>query len=106
MQRNRENFTSPLKRSSTTPNFRSKANQILDEDDAEEEDEETLQLQLAEIKARLRLKKLQQKNRGRSSSNLEEEDARPSSAISAARTGSPCLDTEKRQTSPWKVDER
>ena len=86
MQRNRENFTSPLKRSSTTPNFRSKANQILDEDDAEEEDEETLQLQLAEIKARLRLKKLQQKNRGRSSSNLEEEDARPSSAISVART--------------------
>ena len=86
MQRARENLTSPLKRSNTTPNLQSKANQLLDEDDAEEEDEETLQLQLAEIKARLRLKKLQQKNRGRSSSNLEEEDARPTSAISAPRT--------------------
>lgn len=85
MQRTRENLTSPLKRSSTTPNLRSKINQLLDEDDAEEEDEETLQLQLAEIKARLRLKKLQQKNRGRSSSILEEEDARPTSAISASR---------------------
>jgi minichromosome maintenance protein 10 len=85
MQRTRENSTSPLKRSSTTPNLRSKANQLLDEDDGDEEDEETLQLQLAEIKARLKLKKLQQKNRGRSSSNLEEEDARPSSAISPSR---------------------
>ncbi|KAJ5481693.1 hypothetical protein N7475_000505 [Penicillium sp. IBT 31633x] len=88
MQRTRENLTSPLKRSSTTPNFRSKASQVLDEDDAEEEDEdeETLQLQLAEIKARLRLKKLQQKNRVRSSSNLDEEEAQPSSAVSTLRT--------------------
>jgi minichromosome maintenance protein 10 len=86
MQRARENPASPLKRSGTTPNFRSKASQIVDEDEAEEEDEETLQLQLAEIKARLKLKKLQQKNRGRSSSNLEDEDVRPSSAISASRT--------------------
>jgi minichromosome maintenance protein 10 len=86
MQRTRENLASPLKRSSTTPNLRSKANQLLDADDAEEEDEETLQLQLAEIKARLKLKKLQQKNRGRSSSNLDEEDARPSSAVSPSRT--------------------
>ncbi|KXG48941.1 Zinc finger, Mcm10/DnaG-type [Penicillium griseofulvum] len=86
MQRTRENMTSPLKRSSTTPNLRSKASQIVDEDDGEEEDEETLQLQLAEIKARLKLKKLQQKNRGRSSSNLDDEDVRPNSAISALRT--------------------
>ncbi|KAJ5957106.1 hypothetical protein N7501_011385 [Penicillium viridicatum] len=86
MQRPRENPSSPLKRSSTTPNLRSKASQIVDEDDGEEEDEETLQLQLAEIKARLKLKKLQQKNRGRSSSNLEDEDVRPNSAISALRT--------------------
>ncbi|KAJ6143441.1 hypothetical protein N7471_002894 [Penicillium samsonianum] len=86
MQRTRENLTSPLKRSSTTPNLRSKASQIVDEDDGEEEDEETLQLQLAEIKARLKLKKLQQKNRGRSSSNLDDEDVRPNSAISALRT--------------------
>lgn len=90
MQRTRETLSSPLKRSSTTPNLRSKAHQLLDEDDVDEgeedeEDEETLQLQLAEIKARLRLKKLQQKNRGRSSSNLEEEGARPS-GISATRT--------------------
>ncbi|KAJ9489314.1 hypothetical protein VN97_g3972 [Penicillium thymicola] len=86
MQRPRENLTSPLKRSNTTPNLRSRASQIVDEDDGEEEDEETLQLQLAEIKARLKLKKLQQKNRGRSSSNLEDEDVRPNSAISALRT--------------------
>jgi hypothetical protein len=33
--------------SNTTPNIRSKASQIVDEDDGEEEDEETLQLQLA-----------------------------------------------------------
>ncbi|CAG8238499.1 unnamed protein product [Penicillium olsonii] len=84
-QRSRENLTSPLKRSSTTPNFRSKAHELLDEDEMEDDDEETLQLQLAEIKARLRLKKLQQKNRGRSSSILEEEDSRPSSAISPSR---------------------
>ncbi|KAJ5326673.1 uncharacterized protein N7506_009775 [Penicillium brevicompactum] len=104
-QRPRENLSSPLKRSSTTPNFRSKANQLLDEDDMEEDDEETLQLQLAEIKARLRLKKLQQKNRGRSSSNLEEEDARPSSAISPSRTER-VEDGNPTQRSPRKVIQR
>ncbi|KAI2689691.1 hypothetical protein CBS147355_142 [Penicillium roqueforti] len=85
MQRTRGNLVSPLKRSRTTPNIRSKASQIVDEDDGEEEDEETLQLQLAEIKARLKLKKLQQKNRGRSNSNLDDEDVRPNSAISPLR---------------------
>ncbi|KAJ5135130.1 uncharacterized protein N7515_004408 [Penicillium bovifimosum] len=85
MQRARENLASPLKRSSTTPNFRSKASQIVDEDEAEE-DEETLQLQLAEIKARLKLKKLQQQKTRGSGSILEDEDARPTSAISASRT--------------------
>lgn len=84
MQRNRETLTSPLKRTSTTPNLRSKASQIVDEDEAEEEDEETLQLQLAEIKARLKLKKLQQKNRTRSNSNLDDEDIRPGSAVSSS----------------------
>lgn len=81
MQRRRELLSSPLKRSNTTPNFRSKAEQVLDEDeDDAEEDEETLQLQLAEIKARLKLKQLQKK-RGRSgtaSSNTEDgEDEHP-----------------------------
>lgn len=75
MQRRRELLSSPLKRSNTTPNFRSDAEQVLDEDeDDAEEDEETLQLQLAEIKARLKLKQLQKK-RGRSgtaSSNTED----------------------------------
>ncbi|EKV05881.1 DNA replication protein, putative [Penicillium digitatum] len=79
-------MTSPLKRSNTIPNLRSKENQIVDEDDGEDEDEETLQLQLAEIKARLKLKKLQQKNRGTPSSNLDDEGVRPNSEISALRT--------------------
>ncbi|KAJ6011165.1 hypothetical protein N7451_002577 [Penicillium sp. IBT 35674x] len=65
MQR-RQLLSSPLKRSNTTPNFRSKASQVLDEDEDEgEEDEETLELRLAEIQARLKLKQLQ-KSRGRS----------------------------------------
>ncbi|KAJ5793569.1 hypothetical protein N7457_000168 [Penicillium paradoxum] len=86
MQRNREHPTSPLKHANATPDFRSKASQIVDEDEADEEDEETLQLQLAEIKARLKLKKLQQKNRARSNSNLDDEDVQPGSAVSAPRT--------------------
>ncbi|KAJ5736284.1 uncharacterized protein N7483_001409 [Penicillium malachiteum] len=67
MQQRRQLLSSPLKRSNTTPNFRSKASQVLDEgeDDGEEEDEETLELRLAEIQARLKLKQLQ-KSRGRS----------------------------------------
>jgi minichromosome maintenance protein 10 len=68
MQQRRQLLSSPLKRSHATPNFRSKADQILDEDvgeDDSEEDEETLQLKLAEIQARLKLKQLQ-KSRGRS----------------------------------------
>lgn len=85
MQGRRELLSSPLKRSNTTPNLRSKADQVLDEDENGEEDEETLQLQLAEIKARLKLKQLQQKNRGRSGtagSNPEDgEDGRAPSRI-------------------------
>ncbi|KAJ5584484.1 uncharacterized protein N7459_004284 [Penicillium hispanicum] len=82
MQRRRELLSSPLKRSNTTPNIRSKAREILDEDeDDAEEDEETLQLQLAEIQARLKLKQLQ-KTRGRSgtaTSHTDDEDGRCSS---------------------------
>ncbi|PWY87829.1 hypothetical protein BO94DRAFT_585312 [Aspergillus sclerotioniger CBS 115572] len=62
MQRRRENLGSPLKRSLTTPDLRSKASQLLSDgvDDGEEdEDEETLQLKLAAIEARLKLKQLQ-----------------------------------------------
>lgn len=91
MQSNR--ITSPLKRSSTTPNFQAKSHRLLqesigEEDEDEEEDEETLKLKLAAIEARLRLKKLQkQAKTGRSSSDLEGEEAqsRPSPAISASR---------------------
>ncbi|KAJ5674003.1 hypothetical protein N7462_009442 [Penicillium macrosclerotiorum] len=94
VQRRRELLSSPLKRSNTTPNFRSKADLVIDEDEGDgEEDEETLQLQLAEIKARLKLKQLQ-KNLGRSgatSSNNEggeEGRARPTSGISRSQSHS------------------
>ncbi|KAJ5888051.1 hypothetical protein N7495_008092 [Penicillium taxi] len=62
MQHRRDVLSSPLKRSNTTPTFRSKASQILNEDPDNgdtEDDEETLQLKLAEIQARLKLKQLQ-----------------------------------------------
>ncbi|CAI7658513.1 unnamed protein product [Penicillium pancosmium] len=98
MQHRRELQPSPLKRSNTTPNFRSKASQVLDEgedeleDEGEEEDEETLQLRLAEIQARLKLKQLQ-KSRGRSDSATsyiedgESRRTRPASALaSSSRT--------------------
>ncbi|KAJ5239776.1 hypothetical protein N7468_004395 [Penicillium chermesinum] len=81
MQRRRELLSSPMKRSSTTPNLHSKANQILDDELEDGEDEETLQLKLAEIQARLKLKQLQ-KNRGRSgtlTSNPDDEDEMPAS---------------------------
>ncbi|GAD99123.1 DNA replication protein, putative [Paecilomyces variotii No. 5] len=91
MQSNR--ITSPLKRSSTTPNLQAKSHRLLqesigEEDEDEEDDEETLKLKLAAIEARLRLKKLQkQAKTGRSSSDLEGEEppSRPSPAISASR---------------------
>lgn len=84
IQRRRELLSSPMKRSNTTPNFKSKANQVLDEEEGAvdgEEDEETLQLKLAEIQARLKLKQLQ-KSRGRSgtvTSNPEDDEGVPSS---------------------------
>ncbi|KAJ5094037.1 hypothetical protein N7456_009898 [Penicillium angulare] len=88
-------LSSPLKRSNTTPNFRSKASQVLDEgeDDAgeEEEDEETLELRLAEIQARLKLKQLQ-KSRGRSgtaTSYNEDDDDRLGSAARPRHTADP-----------------
>ncbi|KAJ5104074.1 hypothetical protein N7532_004603 [Penicillium argentinense] len=94
MQNRRGLQSSSLKRSNTTPNFRSKASQVLDEGedegDGEEEDEETLQLRLAEIQARLKLKQLQ-KNRGRSgsaNSNTEEADYRRSRLTSAISSSS------------------
>ncbi|GLI73273.1 hypothetical protein PoHVEF18_001488 [Penicillium ochrochloron] len=89
MQQRRQLLSSPLKRSNTAPNFRSKAHQILDDgvdEDDSEEDEETLQLKLAEIQARLKLKQLQ-KSRGRSGTanshteDGEERRARPSPGI-------------------------
>lgn len=98
MQNRRKLQPSPLKRSNTTPNFRSKASQVLDDGEDElggdEEDEETLQLRLAEIQARLKLKQLQ-KNRGRSdsaTSNLADEETRrprPASAIASSSRAIP-----------------
>ncbi|KAJ5728317.1 hypothetical protein N7493_004647 [Penicillium malachiteum] len=98
MQQRRQLLSSPLKRSNTTPNLRSKASQVLDEgeDYGEEEDEETLELRLAEIQARLKLKQLQ-KSRGRSgtlTSQTEDDDSfgstsRPSYQISAPRSPPP-----------------
>lgn len=77
LQRRKEALSSPLKRSNTTPNFRSRANQVLDED---EEDEETLQLQLAEIKARLKLKQLQKKSGRSGTTSSQAEDAEDENA--------------------------
>jgi minichromosome maintenance protein 10 len=80
---------SPLKRSSTTPNFHARAllqdgndnGQVEGED--EEEDEETLRLQLAAIEAKLKLKKLQQSKSARpataSSDGEDVRQRRPSS---------------------------
>lgn len=91
VQRRRELLSSPLKHSNTTPNFRSKARQVLDEgeDEDEVEDEETLELQLAEIQARLKLKQLQKKRArsGTTSSNVEDgenEFSRPTSGIASS----------------------
>lgn len=76
MQQRRQLLSSPLKRSNTTPNFRSKANQVLDEgeDDGEEEDEETLELRLAEIQARLKLKQLKSRGRSGTATSYTEEE--------------------------------
>ncbi|PYH90589.1 hypothetical protein BO71DRAFT_72714 [Aspergillus ellipticus CBS 707.79] len=90
MQRRRENQGSPLKRSTTTPDLRSKATQLLcdgvDGSD-EEEDEETLQLKLAAIEARLKLKQLQKSRAkpGTPGPDRHEDDApvKPAAAISS-----------------------
>ncbi|KAE8373387.1 hypothetical protein BDV26DRAFT_272209 [Aspergillus bertholletiae] len=91
MQRRRENFGSPLKRSTTTPDHQTRSAQLLDDglEDDEEDDEETLKLKLAAIEARLKLKQLQ-KNRGKPGTPglgvCDRDDAlsRPGSAISAS----------------------
>ena len=76
-------YTSPLKRTITTPNLQCTSNPLFDDDengdreDAEEdEDEETLQLKLAAIEAKLKLKKFQQ-NKARSQSGLAEAKSQP-----------------------------
>ncbi|KAE8360169.1 hypothetical protein BDV27DRAFT_44030 [Aspergillus caelatus] len=93
MQRRRENFGSPLKRSTTTPDLRTRSGQLLEDgledDDDEDDDEETLKLKLAAIEARLKLKQLQ-KNRGKpgtSGSDTHNRDdalSKPGSAVSAS----------------------
>ncbi|RAK99777.1 Mcm10/DnaG-type zinc finger protein [Aspergillus ibericus CBS 121593] len=92
MQRRRENLGSPLKRSLTTPDLRSKASQLLSDglDDGEEdEDEETLQLKLAAIEARLKLKQLQKSRAKTGTPNPDRHDgevfARPASVIGSSQ---------------------
>lgn len=88
MQNRRQNQTlgSPLKRATTTPNLRSKANQLLsdgiDGEDDEDEDEETLKLKLAAIEARLRLKQLQKNRAPARGGDDESNHSRPSSSRS------------------------
>ncbi|KAL3453858.1 hypothetical protein BJX65DRAFT_78856 [Aspergillus insuetus] len=93
MQRRRANLVSPSKHSATTPDFRTKAAQLLSDgldeggDAEEDDDEETLQLKLAAIEARLKLKQLQ-KNRGKAGTpNPDRHEgvnalSRPASAVS------------------------
>lgn len=92
MRSRQANLASPIKLSHTTPNLRSRAQELLldgDDDDQpnEEDDEETLKLKLAAIEARLKLKKLQQKRAkaALSSSDAEGDDGRkrPGSAVSS-----------------------
>lgn len=87
-QKRRENNpNSPLKHAKSTPDARSKARQLLlDENDGPEEagaddDEETLQLKLQAIEARLRLKKLQ-KSKGNPGDHGLASPTRPSSSRS------------------------
>ncbi|KAL2854385.1 hypothetical protein BJY01DRAFT_37143 [Aspergillus pseudoustus] len=93
MQRRRANLVSPLKHSATTPDFRTKAAQLLSDGldggggDGEDDDEETLQLKLAAIEARLKLKQLQKNRRKAGTPNQDRHDgsnalSRPASAVS------------------------
>ncbi|KAL2810673.1 hypothetical protein BJX63DRAFT_307123 [Aspergillus granulosus] len=93
MQRRRANLVSPLKHAASTPDFRTRAAQLLSDNldegggDEEDDDEETLQLKLAAIEARLKLKQLQ-KNRGKAGTpNPDRHEgtnalSRPASAVS------------------------
>ncbi|OGM39251.1 DNA replication protein [Aspergillus bombycis] len=93
MQRRRENFGSPLKRSTTTPELRTRSGQLLEDgledEEEDDDDEETLKLKLAAIEARLKLKQLQ-KNRGKPGTpgpdahDRDDALSRPGSAVSAS----------------------
>ncbi|KAI9786619.1 MAG: hypothetical protein M1839_006170 [Geoglossum umbratile] len=89
---------SPLRRITSTPSLRKRAQRLQqagdgardeeEEDEDEDEDEEILQLQLQAIEAKLKLKKLRQaKAKGTVSSSDAENDGRRSSQFST-RTGS------------------
>jgi minichromosome maintenance protein 10 len=102
--RNRQgNLLSPMKRSNTISNFRTKAHDLLQDGDDEqldeEDDEETLQLKLAAIEARLKLKKLQQSRAkaAASSSDVEGDDGhrRPGSAVSSSARPSSRLNANR-----------
>ncbi|KAI9771679.1 MAG: hypothetical protein M1840_001895 [Geoglossum simile] len=122
---------SPLKRATSTPSFRRRAQQLVppgngdqdnkddNDDDEEEEDEETLQLQLQAIEAKLKLKKLRQakakgtvsssdvENGGRGSSQLSKRmgsvAARANSALEARRKTSETAKTLQRTRSQPEV---
>jgi minichromosome maintenance protein 10 len=71
-------YTSPLKRTVTTPNLRRTSHRLFDKDEdidredmEEDEDEETLQLKLAAIEAKLKLKKLQKSKARSEAESLE-----------------------------------
>ncbi|KAF7592496.1 hypothetical protein BBP40_012786 [Aspergillus hancockii] len=113
MQRRRENFGSPLKRSTTTPDLHTKSRQLLSdgvEGSDEEEDEETLKLKLAAIEARLKLKQLQ-KSRGKTNTpGLDTHDrddalSRPGSAVSgSSRTQDSIWRTNRAQDLTSRLD--
>ncbi|KAI9929143.1 hypothetical protein ASPWEDRAFT_169019 [Aspergillus wentii DTO 134E9] len=108
MQRRRENLRSPLKRTATTPDFGSKATQLLSDgvDGGEdEEDEETLQLKLQAIEARLKLKQLQ-KSRGKPTSSFEDGDDSFSRPTSSNSFSSRCQDQASRIKSPHATNNR
>ena len=86
-------YTSPLKRTTTTPNLQRTSPGLVDEDEdidredmEEDEDEETLQLKLAAIEAKLKLKRLQQ---NKSRSRPEHSEAKDFDGKSQPRLTSP-----------------
>ncbi|KKK24472.1 hypothetical protein AOCH_006002 [Aspergillus ochraceoroseus] len=112
MQRRRENLGSPLKHSTTTPDLRTKAAQLLsdglDDTEDDDEDEETLHLKLAAIEARLKLKQLQ-RNRGKAGTgrpDRHEGGDAPSRPASSGGFSSRIQDQPARNKGPRETNSR